>query len=120
MAIRATDLTILMGFLLLAGAGIASSASAFAALTLAAASAAGLHLTEPELSALARLGSGSAARSVPGGFVEWAVGQDGQAETYNWPWCCWKCASTRGRPRNQAVQASRCRRWLMAHRAPAS
>jgi diphosphomevalonate decarboxylase len=63
------------------GAGIASSASAFAALTLAAASAAGLNLTEPELSALARLGSGSAARSVPGGFVEWAVGQDGQPES---------------------------------------
>jgi len=63
------------------GAGIASSASAFAALTLAATAAAGLSLTEPELSALARLGSGSAARSVPGGFVEWTVGQDGQPET---------------------------------------
>jgi diphosphomevalonate decarboxylase len=62
------------------GAGIASSASAFAALTLAAASAAGLNLTEPELSALARLGSGSAARSIPGGFVEWAAGQDGPPE----------------------------------------
>jgi diphosphomevalonate decarboxylase len=62
------------------GAGIASSASAFAALTVAAAAAAGLNLTEPELSALARLGSGSAARSVPGGFVEWAAGQDGQPE----------------------------------------
>jgi diphosphomevalonate decarboxylase len=53
-----------------AGAGIASSASAFAALTLAGAAAAGLSLTERELSALARLGSGSAARSIPGGFVE--------------------------------------------------
>ena len=63
------------------GAGIASSASAFAALTLAATAAAGLSLTEPELSALARLGSGSAARSVPGGFVEWSIGQDGQPET---------------------------------------
>jgi diphosphomevalonate decarboxylase len=63
------------------GAGIASSASAFAALTLAAAAAAGLHLTEPELSAIARLGSGSASRSVPAGFVEWAVGEDGQPET---------------------------------------
>jgi diphosphomevalonate decarboxylase len=51
--------------------GIASSASAYAALTLAAAAAAELSLTERELSALARLGSGSAARSVPGGFVEW-------------------------------------------------
>ncbi len=56
------------------GAGIASSASAFAALTLAGAAAAGLSLSEPELSALARLGSGSAARSVPTGFVEWQAG----------------------------------------------
>ncbi|MEP7357987.1 MAG: diphosphomevalonate decarboxylase, partial [Anaerolineales bacterium] len=63
------------------GAGIASSASAFAALALAAAAAAGLSLAEPELSALARLGSGSAARSVPGGFVEWTAGQEGQPET---------------------------------------
>lgn len=54
-----------------AGAGIASSASAFAALSLAGAAAAGLALTEAELSALARRGSGSAARSVPAGFVEW-------------------------------------------------
>ncbi len=53
------------------GTGIASSASAFAALTLAAAAAAGLSLGECELSALARRGSGSAARSIPGGFVLW-------------------------------------------------
>jgi len=56
------------------GTGIASSASAFAALSLAATAAAGLNLSERELSALARLGSGSAARSVPGGFVEWIAG----------------------------------------------
>ena len=56
------------------GVGIASSAAAFAALTLAGAAAAGLALSEPELSALARLGSGSACRSVPGGFVEWQAG----------------------------------------------
>jgi diphosphomevalonate decarboxylase len=55
------------------GAGIASSASAFAALALAAARAAGLDLTERQLSSLARTGSGSACRSVPGGFVEWLV-----------------------------------------------
>jgi diphosphomevalonate decarboxylase len=54
------------------GAGIASSASAFAALTAAAAAALGLKLSERELSILARRGSGSACRSVPEGFVEWA------------------------------------------------
>lgn len=59
-----------------AGAGIASSASAFAALTLAGAKAAGLELSEKELSALARTGSGSASRSIPGGFVEWQAGED--------------------------------------------
>jgi diphosphomevalonate decarboxylase len=57
------------------GAGIASSASAFAALSLAASAAAGLSLSEAELSRLARRGSGSACRSVPGGFVEWQAGE---------------------------------------------
>jgi len=56
------------------GAGIASSASAFGALALAGSKAAGLNLSEPELSRLARRGSGSASRSIPGGFVEWQVG----------------------------------------------
>ncbi len=56
------------------GAGIASSAAAFAALSLAASRAAGLDLSEREYSALARRGSGSASRSVPGGFVEWLSG----------------------------------------------
>ncbi|HUF39000.1 MAG TPA: diphosphomevalonate decarboxylase [Anaerolineales bacterium] len=56
------------------GAGIASSASAFAALALAASKAAGLDLDEPALSRLARTGSGSACRSIPGGFVEWRAG----------------------------------------------
>jgi diphosphomevalonate decarboxylase len=58
------------------GAGIASSASAFAALSLAASIAAGLELSTAELSRLARTGSGSASRSVPAGFVEWLAGQD--------------------------------------------
>ena len=53
------------------GAGIASSASAFAALALASSTAAGLNLDEAALSRLARTGSGSACRSIPGGFVEW-------------------------------------------------
>ena len=56
------------------GAGIASSASAFAALALAGNKAAGLQLSERDLSRLARRGSGSAARSIPGGFVEWQAG----------------------------------------------
>ncbi len=55
-------------------AGLASSASAFAALSLAASRAAGLELSEAELSVLARLGSGSAARSIFGGFVEMRLG----------------------------------------------
>lgn len=55
------------------GAGIASSASAFAALSLAGSQAAGLDLSEQELSRLARQGSGSACRSIPSGFVEWQV-----------------------------------------------
>jgi diphosphomevalonate decarboxylase len=59
-----------------AGTGIASSASAFAALTLASVTALGLCLTEKELSQLARTGSGSASRSIPGGFVEWQAGTD--------------------------------------------
>ncbi len=53
------------------GAGIASSASAFAALALAATHAIGLDLSANKLSSLARYGSGSACRSIPGGFVEW-------------------------------------------------
>ena len=56
------------------GAGIASSASAYAALALAATHAAGMELSATELSRLARRGSGSACRSVPGGFVEWVAG----------------------------------------------
>jgi diphosphomevalonate decarboxylase len=58
------------------GAGIASSASAFAALSRAASHAANLQLDEDALSRLARLGSGSACRSIPAGFVEWLPGTD--------------------------------------------
>src|SRR3989338_8877935 len=55
-------------------AGIASSASGFAALACAGADAAGLSAGSKELSIFARLGSGSACRSVLGGFVEWRMG----------------------------------------------
>lgn len=59
-------------------AGIASSASAFAALTLAAVSALGMEVSEKDLSRIARRGSGSACRSIPGGFVEWMAGSGDQ------------------------------------------
>ncbi len=58
--------------------GLSSSASSFAALTVAAATAAGLNLLEKELSILARQGSGSACRSIPGGFVEWLDGDSSE------------------------------------------
>ncbi|HEV2317992.1 MAG TPA: diphosphomevalonate decarboxylase [Thermoplasmata archaeon] len=55
--------------------GLASSASGFAALAGAASRAGGLTLSPAELSTLARLGSGSASRSIFGGFVEWSAGR---------------------------------------------
>ena len=57
-------------------AGLASSASAFAALALAASRAAGLKLSRRDLSRLARRGSGSATRSIFGGLVQWHRGHD--------------------------------------------
>ncbi|KRL04221.1 diphosphomevalonate decarboxylase [Liquorilactobacillus oeni] len=65
-------------------AGLASSASAFAALSLAASKAAGLNLDRRALSRLARRGSGSATRSIYGGFVEWQQGHD-DASSYAVP-----------------------------------
>src|SRR5699024_6340906 len=56
------------------GAGLASSASGFAALAAAAAAAYGLDLDTPALSRLARRGSGSAARSVIGNVALWHAG----------------------------------------------
>ena len=60
--------------------GLASSASGFAALALAATRAAGLTLDDPALSRLARIGSGSAARSIHGGFVRMHAGLRGDGE----------------------------------------
>ncbi|WP_230196896.1 diphosphomevalonate decarboxylase [Streptomyces coriariae] len=56
------------------GAGLASSASGFAALAVAAAAAYGLDLDATALSRLARRGSGSASRSLFGGFALWHAG----------------------------------------------
>jgi diphosphomevalonate decarboxylase len=55
-------------------AGFASSASGFAALAAAGAKAIGLELEDRELSQLTRQGSGSACRSIYGGFAEWRMG----------------------------------------------
>jgi diphosphomevalonate decarboxylase len=56
-------------------AGLASSSSAFAALALAAGEASGLGSDATTLSRLARQGSGSACRSMWGGFVHWPRGE---------------------------------------------
>jgi diphosphomevalonate decarboxylase len=61
-------------------AGIASSASGMAALALASSRAAGWNPTPEEASVLARLGSGSACRSIHGGFVEWIAGSRSDGE----------------------------------------
>jgi len=56
-------------------AGLASSASGFAALVLALNSFFGWNCTLEQLSVLARLGSGSASRSIYSGFVHWKKGE---------------------------------------------
>ncbi|WP_323703765.1 diphosphomevalonate decarboxylase [Mammaliicoccus sp. Dog046] len=57
-------------------AGLASSASAYAALAAACNEALQLNMSEKDLSRLARRGSGSASRSIYGGFAEWEKGYD--------------------------------------------
>lgn len=78
------------------GAGFASSASAFAALAGAVNEAFKLGLTLKEVTMLARQGSGSAARSIYGGFNVWHKGErtDGTdsygeqiLEAKAWPLC---------------------------------
>ena len=75
-------------------AGLASSASGFAALTVAADAALGTGWDARTLSELARIGSGSAARSIFGGFVEMHRGERGDgrdsvaeplADGQHWP-----------------------------------
>lgn len=56
-------------------AGLASSASGYAALVMAVSEALALRLSRQELSIFARRGSGSACRSLHGGFVEWRRGE---------------------------------------------
>jgi diphosphomevalonate decarboxylase len=130
-----------------AGTGLASSASAFAALTLAATAALGLALTKETLSALARLGSGSACRSIPPGFVEWAAGESHEtsfarsiAPPEHWPLCdCIAIVSTahktvgsaegharapssplyRGRGEGAAARVAACRTAILARDLPA-
>ncbi|MCV6590642.1 MAG: diphosphomevalonate decarboxylase [Marinobacterium sp.] len=72
-------------------AGLASSASGFAALMLALNDFYTLQLAPEQLSAFARMGSGSASRSIFTGFVEWQMGQredgmDSHAVALN---ACW-------------------------------
>jgi len=73
-------------------AGMASSACGFASIVLALNDLYGWQLSKTELSILARLGSGSACRSLWNGFVKWHAGKDANgmdsfAEPleYTWP-----------------------------------
>lgn len=67
-------------------AGFASSASGFAALSGATAKALELELDEPTLSRFTRQGSGSACRSIYGGFVQWEMGKlDDGSDSYAIP-----------------------------------
>lgn len=60
-------------------AGLASSASGFASLAAAASAAAGLALSDRDLSRLARRGSGSASRSIFPNFALWHAGVDDES-----------------------------------------
>ncbi|MCK4443214.1 MAG: diphosphomevalonate decarboxylase [Thermoplasmata archaeon] len=62
--------------------GLGASSSGFAALAVAACSAAGLELELQEISKIARLGAGSAARSVTGAFSRWRKGLS-DADSYS-------------------------------------
>lgn len=60
-------------------AGLASSSSAFAALASAFCAYYNINVDQKELSRLARLGSGSASRSIYGGFAIWQKGHDDES-----------------------------------------
>jgi phosphomevalonate decarboxylase len=62
--------------------GLGASSSAFAALALAAVSSLELDLTPAQISTIARVGAGSASRSVTGGFSRWFAGTD-DASSYS-------------------------------------
>ncbi len=62
-------------------AGVASSASGFAALALSSSRAAGLPCEPGDLGPLAILGSGSAGRSLFGGYVRWSPPEPGQPDS---------------------------------------
>lgn len=59
-------------------AGMASSASGFAALTVAACASLGMNLDKKQLSVISRQGSGSSCRSIYGGYVEWIKGKQNE------------------------------------------
>lgn len=63
----------------IAGKGLGFSASGYAALGLAAASAMGSSIDQKSLSAIVRLGSGSATRSLSGGFSRWYANKGGRS-----------------------------------------
>ncbi len=68
-------------------AGLASSASGFAALSVSTVAAAGVSVEDlSALSRLARLGSGSAARSIFGGFTVWEAGTESARQLYPADW----------------------------------
>ncbi len=76
------------------GCGIASSASAGAALALACCKALGLPTEESFVSRMARRFSGSASRSVPPGFVRWKASENDEecfatsiASPHHWKLC---------------------------------
>ncbi len=64
-------------------AGLASSAAGMSTLVFAASNALGLNLTQRDLSIVVRMGSGSACRSIAGGFVRWNRGElDDGSDSY--------------------------------------